>query len=208
MSSAPRPPHGFDSSELSCRAAPHLDGLHQALPKLAGFSRRRVAGISEERAGLEAVDPNVALVSTATTAQNEVQPPPAPPRGRVLVVDDEAPIRRVLIRTLSSEHEVIAVGSAREARDLLERDRAFDLILCDLMMPDMTGMELHAWLNGADASLAQRLVFCSGGAFTPHASAYLERVGNPRLDKPFDHHQLRALVSQRVTLAPGRATAR
>ena len=124
---------------------------------------------------------------------------PAPEaRGRILVVDDEQPIRKILARLLSPPHEVLTVASGREARTLLEKDRAFDLILCDLMMPEMTGMELHAWMVAQAPELARRVVFISGGAFTPHASDYLASVDNVRLDKPFDPGRLREIAAERV----------
>lgn len=57
------------------------------------------------------------------------------------------------------------------------------------------------------AELARRLVFISGGAFTPGASDYLATVENLRLDKPFDPLQLPALVTRLVRAARGELTA-
>ena len=74
----------------------------------------------------------------------------------------------------------------------------FDVILCDLMMPQMTGMELHAWLTGHAPALARRVVFVSGGAFTPNASAYLESVDNLELGKPVEPTELRMVVAKFV----------
>lgn len=115
--------------------------------------------------------------------------------GRILVVDDEPSIRRMMQRLLGRDHEVIAVASGLEARKLLERDDAFDIILCDLMMPEMTGVELHEWLAGHLPSLARRMVFVSGGAFTHHASSYLESLDNLELAKPFAPAELQQLVN-------------
>jgi PAS domain S-box-containing protein len=136
-------------------------------------------------------------------ATPEVAPPaPSAPsgliKGRVLVADDEDAIRRTLVRLLGRDHDVVAAASGLEARQLLERDGAFDLILCDLMMPGLTGMELHAWLVETRPALAERLVFLSGGAFTPQAIDYLAQVTNLRLEKPFDPPALRGLVRDRV----------
>jgi PAS domain S-box-containing protein len=116
-------------------------------------------------------------------------------RARILVVDDEPAIRRALSRLLGREHDVMALASGKEAQALLAHDKAFDIILCDLMMPEMTGMELHAWLAEADPALARRVVFISGGAFTPRAAAYLEQVDNREFSKPFVHAELKALVA-------------
>jgi PAS domain S-box-containing protein len=130
-----------------------------------------------------------------------VEVPGPPVRGRILVVDDEAPIRQVLVRLLGRQHEVVAVASGREGVALLERDPAFDLVLCDLMMPELTGMDLHAWLVAQGSPLAGRVVFMSGGAFTPRAVAYLAGAGNPQVEKPFDPAELKALVSRLVVAA-------
>ena len=124
---------------------------------------------------------------------------PLPPRvsGRVLVVDDEAGVRGALKRILAS-HEVLEVDSGERACELLALDSAFDVILSDMMMPNMSGMELHRWLIAHCPVLAQRLVFVTGGAFTPQAKEYLEQVDCPRLEKPFDVARVRKLVSEFV----------
>jgi CheY-like chemotaxis protein len=66
------------------------------------------------------------------------------------------------------------------------------------MMPVMTGMELHAELSRAAPDQAERIVFLTGGAFTPGARLFLDQVPNPRLDKPFQIQALRSLVSERL----------
>ncbi|MFH1809432.1 MAG: ATP-binding protein [Pseudomonadota bacterium] len=130
--------------------------------------------------------------------------PAAGPRGRILVVDDEAAIRDVVRHMLGREHELVFASSGREGRDLVERDQGFDLILCDLMMPDLTGMDLHAWLAQHHPTLARQVVFLTGGAFTPRAGDYLASVDNPRLAKPFDAAALRRLVGEGVVAARAR----
>ncbi len=104
---------------------------------------------------------------------------------RILVVDDEPRMGRAVERLLGPRYRVAVVGSAREALRLLEADPAFDAILCDLMMPEMSGMDLHEALMRARPELAERTVFMSGGAYTDQAQEFLERVPNRRLDKPF-----------------------
>lgn len=120
------------------------------------------------------------------------------PRGRVLVIDDEEGLRLALRRLLGADHEVVLLGSGEEALARLEQDREFDVIVCDLMMPKVSGVEVHAWLQQRDPALAARLVFLTGGAFTPPVRAYLGQVDNLRVDKPFEPQQLRALVAARV----------
>ncbi len=118
-------------------------------------------------------------------------------RGRVLVVDDEERLRTVMKRLLV-EHEVVTVSSGAEAQALLEHDQAFDLILCDLMMPDVSGVDVHRWLTARNPDLARRTVFVTGGAFGSAASEYLTSVGNLKIEKPFENHAFKHVVSERV----------
>ena len=74
------------------------------------------------------------------------------------------------------------------------------------MMPGMTGMDLYAELNRTAPDQAQRVVFMTGGAFTPRALSFLQEVANPKLSKPLDLRQLRALVS-RSAQSPAPAAA-
>jgi signal transduction histidine kinase/CheY-like chemotaxis protein len=119
-------------------------------------------------------------------------------RGRILIVDDEQLVRSLLNRMLGRDHEVVTVASGEAARTILENDSSFDVILCDLMMPGMTGMDLHEWLVTHRPALAGRVVFVTGGAFTPQASDYVSRVGNARFEKPFRPGQLKSLISEMV----------
>jgi len=132
---------------------------------------------------------------TEATAAPRPAPAPEGRRGRVLVVDDEPLVGRAVTRVLAPRHEVVAVTSARDALDRLEADARFDVVLCDLMMPEMTGMDLHAELSRRAPSLARRMVFLTGGAFTARAREFLDGVKNARVEKPFDPEGLRGLVT-------------
>ncbi|NOU31896.1 MAG: response regulator, partial [Polyangiaceae bacterium] len=92
------------------------------------------------------------------------------------------------------EHDVTTAASASCALALFRAGRRFDVVLCDLMMPQVTGMDLHAALMQLDAAQASRVVFMTGGAFTPSARAFLDAVPNPRVEKPFDVQGLRAMI--------------
>jgi len=87
-------------------------------------------------------------------------------RGRILVVDDEAGVRAAMVRMLK-DHDVVEAASGERAKETLEADQAFDLILCDMMMPAMSGVDLHEWLEASHPDLARQVVFITGGAFTP-----------------------------------------
>jgi signal transduction histidine kinase len=120
--------------------------------------------------------------------------PPSRRRGRILVVDDEPMICSAVRRMLSSEHDVIAVRSGREALALLAAGEVYDAILCDLMMPDMTGIDLYGELVQHHGERLDRVVFMTGGAFTSSARAFLDGIPNERLEKPFDQKRLRQVL--------------
>jgi PAS domain S-box-containing protein len=117
-------------------------------------------------------------------------------RARVLVIDDEAMIGAAIGRMLRRDHEVYAVTRAAEALDRIRNGEKFDIIVCDLMMPQMTGMEFFAEV--APFGLSDRIIFLTGGAFTPAARQFLDSVPNRYLEKPFDAAQLRALIDERA----------
>jgi len=123
--------------------------------------------------------------------------------GRILVVDDEPGIRTAIVRMLRN-HEVVQVSSGEDAQSLLETDHTFDLILCDLMMSQMSGMDLHKWLLTRNQILSDRMVFITGGAFTPKAREYLNTVALQTIEKPFDVEKVRKLVDKRVLAAQGK----
>jgi PAS domain S-box-containing protein len=129
------------------------------------------------------------------------EPPPAriaPRRGRILVVDDEPTIGTAVRRMLGSDHDVVTMTSAEKALDLIIAGERFDVVVCDLMMPVMTGIEFYGQLSAKSPEHAQRVLFLSGGAFTVEAREFLDRVPNARLEKPFEVQTLRALVNERL----------
>jgi signal transduction histidine kinase/CheY-like chemotaxis protein len=129
---------------------------------------------------------------------------PAPPRGRpvrrgrVLVVDDDVAVTDSIRRVLGREHDVTIALRAHDALEILASGEAFDIVLCDVMMPEMGGLELYAKIAELRPELLPRLAFMTGGAFTARARAFLESVPNPRLSKPFNLPALRAFVLARI----------
>jgi len=122
-------------------------------------------------------------------------PPPSriAQRGRVLVIDDELTVVSMLSRILSEEHNVEVATSAETALEMLDRED-FDVVLCDLLMPNMSGVDLYEEVSRRYPGFQERIVFMTGGAFTPRAAQFLSRVSNPRIEKPFDMKSLRRLV--------------
>ncbi len=115
---------------------------------------------------------------------------------RVLVIDDEPGIAAVFKRIIGRSHEVVVVQSGREALALLEKDDAFDRIFCDLMMADLTGMDVYEALSSRRQDCLERFVFMTGGSFTERARTFLQTMPFPRIDKPFDPEHIRTLVAQ------------
>jgi signal transduction histidine kinase len=122
-------------------------------------------------------------------------------RGRIAVIDDDASVAVVIARLLEARHDVLSFLSARQALEALRSER-FDVILCDLMMPDMTGMDLHAELTRTAPELVPRMVFMTAGAFSPRAREFVEQTTNAHVEKPFDRAKLLAVVA---ALVDGRA---
>jgi PAS domain S-box-containing protein len=143
------------------------------------------------------------VIPAADLEEEEPRPVPAPivssgRKGRILVIDDDEKVAMAVRHVLLPEHEVRVLTSAPQALELISSGERYDVILCDVMMPVMTGMELHAELTRTAPDQADRIVFVTGGAFTPRARAFLDDVPNPRLDKPFRVESLHALVNQRL----------
>jgi PAS domain S-box-containing protein len=117
-------------------------------------------------------------------------------RRRVLVVDDEPLVGEAIARALSEDNDVEVVTEAKQALARVQKGAVYDIVFCDLMMPVMTGMDLYAEIVRVAPRLAGRLVFMTGGAFTPRARAFLENVVNPCLEKPLDTSKLRSIVAR------------
>jgi PAS domain S-box-containing protein len=117
---------------------------------------------------------------------------------RVLVIDDEPALAAMIVRFLEDDCHVDVATDARLGLDrLVQATPPYDVILCDLMMPDMTGMDLFAEVARRYPGLEERFVLMTGGAFTPRAREFLAAVKNRRLEKPFDGGALRAVVAGR-----------
>ncbi|WP_437337065.1 ATP-binding protein [Sorangium sp. So ce394] len=127
--------------------------------------------------------------------------PQAAPRQRVLIIDDEPLLTRAIAGTLEPRHETTATASARDALTRIRAGERYDAILCDLMMPDMTGMDFYASLAEHAPEQQRRVVFLTGGAFTERSKSFLQQVNARLLLKPFDAATLLSLVDE-VVAAP------
>jgi CheY-like chemotaxis protein len=118
-----------------------------------------------------------------------------PQRFRILVVDDNPALARAMRRMLS-EHDTTTVHSGREALALLGQGERYDVILTDVMMPEMSGMDLYAEVSQLAHEQIEHMVFMSAGAFQGDIKAFFERVSNPTIEKPFDRIALKKLLAR------------
>jgi len=119
-------------------------------------------------------------------------------RRRILVVDDE-PLLLRSVRRLLPEHELVCVESARQALALLDGGRPFDLIVSDVMMPEMSGIDFYEALCARHPEDARRVIFITGGALGAHVGSFLGSVPNLRLEKPFAADDLRRAIQQALS---------
>jgi CheY-like chemotaxis protein len=116
--------------------------------------------------------------------------------ARVLVVDDEPRIGSAIARILGRSHSVTPVYTAMDALARLERGEEYDVILCDLSMPTMSGTDFYRSLETHAPRMMARVVFMTGGPFSTRGAELLGAVSNPRLEKPFSPEALRAVVDE------------
>lgn len=111
--------------------------------------------------------------------------PTLSPQGvlRLLVVDDEDAVLRSLTRQLRPHH-VAAVPSAADALALIDDDADFDGVVCDVMMPGMSGVELYEQMVREHPALARRFVFLTGGTVSDDIRGWLDRSRVPLVEKP------------------------
>ncbi|HET7503656.1 MAG TPA: two-component regulator propeller domain-containing protein [Kofleriaceae bacterium] len=131
-----------------------------------------------------------AIAAAATT--------PAHRRHRVMIVDDEPRVAQALKRMLHVDHDLTLVTCGAEAIEHVTAGERFDAIITDVMMPNMTGIELFDRLESLAPDQAMRMIFLSGGVFTAQTRTRLEAAGNPQLQKPVSSQELRACVAKLV----------
>jgi two-component system cell cycle sensor histidine kinase/response regulator CckA len=121
------------------------------------------------------------------------------PRGYLLIVDDEPLVRSALRRVLGGQHAIMCPRTFAEAQALVAGGMRFDLILCDFMAPGLPGQAFYDEILRRDSEQARRVMFLTGGTFTPGMVDFLGALPNRRLGKPCDMQDLRRLVSEVLT---------
>jgi PAS domain S-box-containing protein len=151
-------------------------------------------------------------VALPATERPVIGPPPPepplsglpPPSGRVLVIDDDAAVAGALASALSPHHEVRLALGGSQAFAVLQEDPDFDVILCDAMMPDVSGIDVYEAVALVNPQLASRFVLMSGGAWDPRARMLIERLEGASLKKPCSADEVLAVVDERLRHRPRR----
>jgi two-component system cell cycle sensor histidine kinase/response regulator CckA len=139
------------------------------------------------------------IADAASAPAPELAPPiTAARRARILVIDDEPAIGNTLRLLLENDHEVVVLTRAPDALARISDGERYDAILCDLMMPEMSGIALHAAIAATAPELLPRMVFMTGGAFTREAQDFVARCEHPPIQKPFELREISAIVDRLV----------
>jgi PAS domain S-box-containing protein len=123
-----------------------------------------------------------------------LEPTERAPQGRILIVDDELRFGHTLQLLLGRAHAVTYTPSAREGLGLIQQGQRYDAILCDLMMADVTGKQFYDALCQHSPEHARRVIFMTGGAYTPASVDFVSKMTNPLLTKPFKPEALERLL--------------
>jgi two-component system, cell cycle sensor histidine kinase and response regulator CckA len=116
-------------------------------------------------------------------------------RARILIIDDEPLLGQTLRFAFQDRHDVEVAASGREALERLSADTDFDLVLCDLMMPDVSGEHVYRAVSERTPGLLPRFVFMTGGAFTERAQEFLAHFDGRQLEKPFNIDEVESLLT-------------
>jgi signal transduction histidine kinase len=164
--------------------------------------------------GAEQVRPGTAERNGFRAAGNGPSDPAAPGqrhcpaaagRTRVLVVDDDVLVLSTIVRILSQEHEVETATSGRQALRILNSQPAFQVILCDVVMPEMTGIQFSAELENQHRGADSHIIFMTGASRTPEVLAFRRCSQNAWLEKPFSMDTLLETVRETIRRSPAMA---
>jgi PAS domain S-box-containing protein len=139
-----------------------------------------------------------------------VAPPVSPPVSpgpiairRLLVIDDDVAVARAISRMLGRHFDVVTEHGGAAALSRLDGGERFDVVLCDVMMPGMTGIQLQVEVERRHPGVAATMIFMSGGACTAEADAFVERFQERFIAKPFTWHNMQPLLERVLpALAP------
>jgi CheY-like chemotaxis protein len=116
-------------------------------------------------------------------------------RGTILIADDEVAVIRSLRRVLDQYYDIFAARSGDEALEILRTNPQIEVVLYDVAMPRMGGIEFYDEMLRQGMSQAHRVVFVKAGSYDPEVMAFLAETSNPIVDKPFDIPSLNDLIA-------------
>jgi PAS domain S-box-containing protein len=191
----------FTTKDVGTGTGLGLSICHSLVTRLGG--RIELASESERgtvfRVFLAAAPAGDAPLAAAGTADESGK------RKRILCIDDEPIVGRLIARFLHKAHDVVVETDGEHAIARLRSGERYDAIICDIMMPSMSGVDFFDRLRALDPALAERCGFITGGVFTDRARSFAEALPPTRLvRKPFEPRTIRAMV-ERLTALPQRA---
>lgn len=132
------------------------------------------------------------------TAADEVNKPvlQQAPRKKIIVIDDEPTLLIIMKRVLEKHHEVMSYNSRAALEFLVKNSDDVDAIVTDLNMPDVNGIDLYNYVAANIPRLKDRMIFVTGGTYTPAVKEFLASVDNICLTKPFTSEQLRQAINR------------
>jgi PAS domain S-box-containing protein len=122
-------------------------------------------------------------------------------RGRVLVVDDEPSLVATMRLLLGTDHDIVTATGGRQALEILHEDHRFDAVLTDLMMADLSGMDLYETVRERYPRLERRFLFMTGGAFTSRAQQFVKATRARFIEKPFAEDELMNAIDSVIRAA-------
>ena len=123
-----------------------------------------------------------------------------------MVVDDEVLVARAVRRVFDKEFRVDIALDGQSALEKL-RESDYDVVLCDVMMPGVSGLEVYRQVRSENEALAGRFVFATGGLFSQELSDSVKRLSNMIVEKPFDPAELRRVILAAVPEARSDASS-
>jgi two-component system cell cycle sensor histidine kinase/response regulator CckA len=121
-----------------------------------------------------------------------------PRRGKVLIIDDDIEVGMSMERALRDSQDVTLAIDGRQALAKIGAGADYDVIFCDVMMPNMSGIDVYEALSVTHPELAKRITFMTGGALSERTQEFLDRTGNAFLPKPFTLDAARAVIQNRL----------
>jgi signal transduction histidine kinase len=146
--------------------------------------------------------PALPSVQEPAPVQRSAPAPRLPAGSRVLVIDDDPLMLRACRYILGPDYEVSFAQGEQAGMRLLAEEPPFEMILCELMLEEASGMDLATRLETDRPDLARRLIFMTGGALTPAAQTLIDSKRYPCISKPFDRDHLIAAMAARGVPAP------